>query len=91
MFGADTALVFDALQIGAVVAAAAAGAVYLALRKPWQSKALSEPAKERPETDLEERVRVLERITTDRSHDLAEEIEALRDGETKTKLKEQPQ
>jgi nicotinic acid mononucleotide adenylyltransferase len=91
MFGADTALILDALQMGAVVAAAAAGAVYLALRKPWQSKSLSEPAKERPKTDLEERVRVLERITTDRSHDLAEEIEALRDGETKTKLKEQPQ
>lgn len=91
MFGADTALVFDALQMGAVVAAVATGAVYLALRKPWQGKARSEPARDRPKTDLEERVRVLERIATNRSHDLAKEIEALRDGKSKTKLEEQPQ
>ncbi|KEO89019.1 hypothetical protein EH31_13310 [Erythrobacter longus] len=77
MFGADTALVFDALQMSAVIAAVTGGAVYAAMRLRRKSKnrrAVDQVAG----SDLEERVRVLERIATDRSIDLAEEIEALR-------------
>lgn len=77
MFGADTALVFDALQMSAVIAAIAGGAVYAAMR--WRRKSQNRRAVDQVAgSNLEERVRVLERIATDRSIDLAEEIEALR-------------
>lgn len=77
MFGADTPLAMDALQMAAAIAAAAAGTVYLVMRRRKTgvgNTAVSSPGK----TNLEERVEVLERIATDRSIDLAEEIEALR-------------
>jgi hypothetical protein len=91
MFGADTALVLDALQMAAVIAAAAGGMAYLALRKPLKGKAQPASAGRASKTNLEERVEVLERIATDRSLDLAEEIEALREAPARTKMKEQPQ
>ena len=75
MFGADTPLVFDAIQMVAVAAAFAGGAVYLSMRcKPKAETA--EPAATQRD-DLEERVRVLERIATDPATRLAEEFEAL--------------
>ena len=77
MFGADTPLVMDALQMAAAIAAAAAGTVYLVMRRRKTGvgkTAVSSSIK----NNLEERVEVLERIATDRSIDLAEEIEALR-------------
>ena len=81
MWGADTPLVIDALQMAAVASVAVGGAVFAFLR--LRSKPESEASPE-PKTNLEERVQVLERIATDRSHDLAEEIETLRDtGQTR--------
>ena len=82
MFGADTPLVMDALQIAVLAGAACAGAVWYQLRrrKPEDAPPKAEAGA------LEDRVRVLERIATDRSHDLAEEIESLRErGEQKNK------
>ena len=78
MFGADTPLVMDAIQIAVLAAGAGGIAIYALLRrrKPVADQP-SEP-KAGP-TNLEQRVRVLERIATDRSIDLADEIEALRD------------
>ena len=78
MFGADTPLVMDALQMAAVAAVAGAGAIFLLMR---QRKSAEQAPGDQPRarTDLESRVEVLERIATDRSIDLAEEIEALRD------------
>lgn len=76
MFGADTPLVMDALQMAAVAAIVGGGAVFAFLRlrrKPTPKSELGE------KSDLEERVQVLERIATDRSQDLADEIEQLRD------------
>lgn len=76
MFGADTPLVMDALQMAAFASVAVGAAVwfFLTRRKP-QSGQGAAPSKH----DLEDRVRVLERIATDRSQDLADEIEQLRD------------
>ncbi|MEM8724536.1 MAG: hypothetical protein AAGE86_03345 [Pseudomonadota bacterium] len=76
MWGADTPLVIDALQMVAVAAIIGGGAVFALLRLRRNAKAETKP---RAKTDLEERVRVLERIATDRSQDLAQEIEQLRD------------
>ena len=79
MFGADPDLIFGAMQMAAVVATVTGVLVYGAMR--WgRSKGSSSTPEEAPTSkdDLEERVRVLERIATDRSGDLAEEIEALR-------------
>jgi len=83
MFGPDTELIFGAMQMAAVVAGVTGGAVFLLVRKPWKKKTKSPdapaaPAQPSAKTDLEERVEVLERIATDRSIDLADEIEALR-------------
>lgn len=73
MFGADTPLVWDAIQMAGIVAVATGGAVWFFLRRRSTAPAIkSEP------DNIEKRVRVLERIATDRSTDLAEEIEALR-------------
>lgn len=76
MFGADTPLVMDALQIAALAAVAGGGAIFLLVRRARPAAAPS-AAHSRP-TDLEERVQVLERIATDQSLGLADEIEALR-------------
>lgn len=78
MFGADTALVWDAIQIGALAVAAGAGGAWLLLRR--KASRNSEVIEQTSRTgSLEERVRVLERIATDRPSELAAEIEALRD------------
>lgn len=79
MFGADTALVYDALQMAAVIAGATGTIVFLAVRKPWRKKSTAAPDLRSPKSKLEERVEVLERIATDRSIDLADDIERLRD------------
>ena len=77
MWGADTPLVIDALQMAAVASVLGGGAVFalLRLRSRWKPQSEHES-----KSNLEERVRVLERIATDRSQDLADEIEQLRDG-----------
>ena len=78
MFGADTPLVMDALTMAAVAAFAGGGAIWLLMRRRKTTDArTSEPMTTK--SALEERVEVLERIATDRSIDLADEIEALRD------------
>lgn len=86
MFGADTPLVIDALQIGALSLLAGGGAAWLLLRQSKSVQASPDLEPSKPGT-LEERVRVLERIATDREGEeraggLAEEIEALRDKPT---------
>ena len=78
MFGPDTALMFDAIQMIAIAAGITGGAVYLFMRKR-KTSANRKVVDQVKGLDLEERVRVLERIATDRSADLADEIEALRD------------
>jgi len=84
MFGADTPLMMDAFQMAALAPATGAGVGFLMVRRR-RKDATSPPARQqRDRTPLEERVRVLERIATDRSHDLAEEIEALRISKPKT-------
>lgn len=78
MFGADTHLVFDAMQMVAIAAGVTGGAVYLMMRRKRQKP--SGPAIEErlaSNGDLEERVRVLERIATDPATRLAEEFEQL--------------
>lgn len=89
MFGPDTSLVMDALQMAALAAVAGGGAVYLLLRRrkrPAQSSGHAAAGLSGSETirsDLEGRVRVLERIATDTAMsdpaELAEEIESLRE------------
>ncbi|MEL7188759.1 MAG: hypothetical protein AAGK17_04330 [Pseudomonadota bacterium] len=78
MFGPDTALMFDAIQMVTIAAGVTGGAVYLFMRKR-KTSANRTVVDQANELDLESRVRVLERIATDRSADLADEIEALRD------------
>ncbi|WP_298308437.1 hypothetical protein [uncultured Erythrobacter sp.] len=92
MFGADTALVFEALQMSAVIGVVTGGIVYVAMRFRRKSKncrAVDQVAG----SNLEQCVRVLERIATDRSIDLAKEIEALRGAQSSVehKLKESSQ
>ena len=78
--GADLPLVLDALAVAAIALAAGAGATALYLRRR-RSKVASEPEVAKNTNQLEERVRVLERIATDSSVGLAEEIESLREME----------
>lgn len=81
MFGADTPLMMDALQIMGITAAVSVGAAVIFMRRSKRAGSRGSDTLEsaRPEpTNLEERVRVLERIATDRPAELAEEIEALR-------------
>lgn len=86
MFGPDTQLIFGAMQMAAVVAGVTGGTVYLAMRLKRNKK--SEPEHTQPEAskaDLEERVRVLERIATDPATRLAEDFEALEKADTPRK------
>ena len=78
MFGADTPLVMDALQMAGIAVAVTGMGVFLLMRKRGKHAPTDEAAIEGP-GDLENRVRVLERIATDQSIGLADEIEALRD------------
>ena len=78
MFGADTELVFGAMQMAAVTAGVTGAAVYLVMRRKRKAGADAKPAPHAtPKSDLEERVRVLERIATDPAKRLAEEFEEL--------------
>ncbi|QFT78574.1 hypothetical protein [Erythrobacter sp. THAF29] len=90
MFGADTPLVIDALQMAAVAVVAGGAGVYLLMRRRRTSTDAASTDAPRRSMDLEERVQVLERIATDRSIDLAEEIEVLRE-ERDRKLEATPQ
>ena len=78
MFGADTALVFDAMQMAAVTAGITGAAVFVFMRR---RRKLSASGTVTPDakSSLEERIEVLERIATDQSIGLADEIEALRE------------
>ena len=78
MFGADTPLVIDALQMAGLAAVATGAAVWFFLRRRHSQ---SESVGTKSSDNLEDRVRVLERIATDRSIDLAEKIEGLRGAE----------
>jgi len=79
MFGADTHLVMDAMQMAGAAALAGAGAVYAIARLRNRRRKITRLETEK--SDLEKRVQVLERIVTDRSQDLAEEIDALKRSE----------
>ncbi|MDE1466156.1 hypothetical protein [Aurantiacibacter sp. D1-12] len=83
MFGADTALVWDAIQIGVLALGAGAGGAWLFLRH--RTSRNSDAIKQAQSGSLEERVRVLERIATDRPSELAAEIEALRNKSVEAK------
>lgn len=89
MFGADTPLVMDALQMAALAAAAGGGAIYLILRRRKRAdRDVSAPPKDK--FGLEQRVRVLERIATDHNSErLSDEIEALRDNMPQARLEGQ--
>lgn len=76
MFGPDTALMIDALQIAGVAITAGAGGAWLLLRR--RASRNSRAIETSQTGSLEDRVRVLERIATDRSSELAIEIESLR-------------
>nr|WP_298897750.1 hypothetical protein [uncultured Altererythrobacter sp.] len=75
MFGADASLVIDALQMVGLAVVATGGLVWFFLSR---RNSTNQPVAEGKAGDLEDRVRVLERIATDRSIDLADEIESLR-------------
>ena len=83
MFGADTHLVFDAIQMVAVAAAFTGGAVYLIMRRKPKAEVPEAPTAHKD--DLESRVRVLERIATDPATRLAEQFEELERDERLTK------
>lgn len=80
MFGADTPLVIDALQIAGIAALAGIGGFALFLKRRQKANNSTPP---KLADTIEERVRVLERIATDRTADLADEIEQLRDAPAK--------
>lgn len=83
--GADWPLVQDAIVIAALALAAGGGAAALFLKLRGKSADhTADSAKTDSKLDLEQRVRVLERIATDQPRILAEEIEALRDKELET-------
>lgn len=82
MFGADTPLVIDALQMVGLAAIAGGTAVWFLVRR---RKSTQSPVGQDSD-DIEQRVRVLERIATDHSTDLADEIEALRTTEKQKEL-----
>lgn len=74
--GADAQLVQDAIIIAALAAGAGSGIVLLWRR--LRGSLSNETRKSGTKGALERRVEVLERIATDRSIGLAEEIESLR-------------
>ncbi len=76
MFGADTPLVMEALGLAAAVAAVGIASTVAVFKLRSRTKT-TEPAA--PKADLEQRVRVLERIATDQAQDLSDEIEQLRE------------
>lgn len=78
MFGADTPLVLDALQIAALALVVGGLGMFALLRKR-KSAPDSDAVNQYLPGNLEDRVRVLERIATDQSIGLADEIEALRE------------
>ena len=86
MFGPDTNLIFGAIQMAAVTAAFTGGAVYLLMRRKRKGASSDSAKIEAPtaQSDLEERVRVLERIATDPATRLAEEFEQLEKAESQT-------
>ncbi len=75
MFGDDTSLAMDALQMVGLAVVATGGAVWFFLSR---RNSTNQPVADGKAGELEDRVRVLERIATDRSIDLADEIEGLR-------------
>lgn len=78
MFGPDTDLIFGALQMAAIAAGVTGAAVFLVMRRKRKGAPRSETSpKTNGKQDLEERVRVLERIATDPAKRLAEEFEQL--------------
>ena len=78
MFGADTDLVFGAMQMATVTAGVTGAAVYLLMRRKRKASPTSKAApQDTARSDREERVRVLERIATDPAKRLAEEFEEL--------------
>ena len=81
LFGADWPLVKDAFVITGLALTAGVGGTWLLLRRKGKSTtgAAAEDAANKTPGNLEDRVRVLERIATDRPADLAEEIESLRE------------
>ena len=83
MFGPDTALMFDALQIAGLAITAGAVGAWLLLRRKSSSNARA--ITNSRSGSLEDRVRVLERIATDRPSELAAQIEALRGQKPETK------
>ena len=83
MFGPDTAQMIDAIQIGVLALAAGAGGSWLILRR--RTARNTRVIEQSQAGSLEERVRVLERIATDRPSELAAEIEALRNTKLETK------
>ena len=86
MFGADTALVFDALQMIAVTAAFTGGAVYLIMRRPRKAaQEVATTAIPAQRDDLEDRVHVLQRIATDPATRIAEEFEQLEKADREAK------
>lgn len=93
MFEADTPLVFDALQMATLAAFGGAGIVFL-IQKRARNTGTSQPRLTYGKGDLETRIRVLERIATDRSIELAAEIEGLQTERvrgTPDPYREQPQ
>ncbi len=82
MFGPDTSLVMDAFQMAALAVIAGGGAIYLLLHRskgPTSEATNNMPNRLENKLDLEKRVRILERIATDSSTDLSDEIETLRE------------
>ena len=78
MFGADTELIFGAIQMAIITTGVTGAAVYLLMRRTRKANAASKTAPQNSaKSDLEERVRVLERIATDPAQRLAEEFEEL--------------
>lgn len=77
--GADWPLVQDALVIAALALGAGGAITALLLRGRRKARDADTPAVAGGPGQLEERVRVLERIATDQSIGLADEIEKLRD------------
>lgn len=75
--GPEAQLMQDAVVIAILALSVGMAVSYAALRLR-RSKSTKPEAPQTKKSNLEERVQVLERIATDRSIDLADEIDALR-------------